>query len=114
MNRAIISGLGGLLFFAVATLSAQMPDAPQASIGCGEAQPQTEFAKEKPVTIEGVLTNGGVECPALRTDDGTLYTLNGNLKKFKEGDRVEVVGDIADISICQQGIAINVHHIKRA
>jgi hypothetical protein len=114
MNRAIIFGLSSLLFVAVATLSAQMPEPPESRSGCGEGQPQTAVAKEKPVTIVGMLTNEGVECPALRTDDGALYTLNGNLKKFKAGDRVEVVGEIADISICQQGISIIVHQIKRA
>ena len=33
--------------------------------------------------IEGVLTNEGVECPALRADDGKLYTLMGDLRGFK-------------------------------
>lgn len=115
MNRAIIFGLSSLLIVVVATLSAQMPNSPPSGCrGCGEAQVQKEVAREKRLIIEGTLTSEGAECPAMRTDDGTLYTLNGHLKEFKVGDRVEVVGEIADISTCQQGITLNVHRIKRA
>ena len=38
--------------------------------------------------IEGVLTNEGLECPALHANDGRLYTLTGNLNGFKPHDRV--------------------------
>ena len=115
MSRTIIFGLTNLLFVVVATLSAQMPNSPRLDCsGCGAAQPQNEAAQGKPLTVVGVLTNEGAECQALRADDGTLYTLTGKLKKFRVGDRVEVVGEIAEFSYCQQGITINVRRIKRA
>ena len=53
--------------------------------------------------VEGVLTAEGVECPALRARDGTLYTLTGDLGRFVAGDRVRACGQEAIISICIQG-----------
>ncbi|HXI11126.1 MAG TPA: hypothetical protein VNM92_00565 [Thermoanaerobaculia bacterium] len=66
------------------------------------------------ITISGTLTDEGVECRAMR--DGKtneLYTLTGNLSDFKTGDRVRVVGTIAEISICQQGRTISVSSVVR-
>lgn len=115
MNRGIIFGASSLLIAAVATLSAQMPKSSESDCrGCGEAKAQNVGATERRLVIEGILTSEGIECPAMRTDNGTLYTLNGHLKEFRVGDRVEVEGEIADISTCQQGITINVRRIKGA
>ncbi|MEJ7591993.1 MAG: DUF5818 domain-containing protein [Planctomycetaceae bacterium] len=115
MSRVIIFGLSNLLFVVGATIWAQTPNSPRPNgDGCGAAQPQNVTAKGKPFTVTGILTKEGVECPALRADDGTLYTLTGKFKKFKVGDRVQVAGEIAEFSFCQQGITINVRRIKRA
>lgn len=115
MNRTLIFGSSILLIAVLATLTAQMPNSPQSGLsGSAEAQVQKEVGKEKRLIIQGKLTSEGIECPTLRTDDGTLYTLNGHLKEFQVGDRVEVEGEIADISTCQQGITINVHRITGA
>lgn len=65
------------------------------------------------VRIEGRLTDEGVECQALRTDDGDLYTLTGELHNFQPGDRVYVEGTVATLSTCQQGTTINVRRIER-
>jgi hypothetical protein len=59
-----------------------------------------------PVTIEGVLTNEGVTCPALRGDDGELYTIAGDIGELQPGQRVRVTGEVAEMSICMQGITI--------
>lgn len=63
------------------------------------------------VTISGTLTAEGVECPALRGNDGRLYTLTGNVGPFRPGDRVRVRGRIAEVSFCMQGTTISVDAI---
>ena len=60
------------------------------------------------ICVKGKLTDEGVECQALRTSDGELYTLVGDLNGYKIGDVVIVCGTIADISFCMQGTTINV------
>lgn len=61
--------------------------------------------------IEGRLTDEGVECPALRGTDGKLYTLTGDLGRFRAGDRVWIEGTAARISFCMQGTTIAVERI---
>ena len=56
----------------------------------------------------------GVECQALETDNGTVYTLIGNLRDFEVGDRVRVVGKVAEVSICQQGTTLEILNIRPA
>jgi hypothetical protein len=70
-------------------------------------------AEDKPMTVRGQLTNEGVECPALRGDDGTLYTLLGDLKGLTAGDRVVVEGTPVAISFCMQGTTLQVARIAR-
>lgn len=71
-------------------------------------------SRAESVTVTGTLTDEGVECRALRGDDGALYTLTGDLKKFKTGDRVTVTGTSAEMSTCMQGTTIAVQRIRRA
>jgi ribosomal protein L19 len=49
------------------------------------------------LVLAGTLTDEGVECQAFRSNDGQLYTLTGDLEDFKTGDRVRVVGKVAEI-----------------
>ncbi len=64
------------------------------------------------VEVTGVLTNEGVECQALRSNSGQLYTLSSNnLNGFKIGDSVKVCGKKAEISFCMQGSTISVDTI---
>ncbi|HEY0429617.1 MAG TPA: DUF5818 domain-containing protein [Pyrinomonadaceae bacterium] len=63
--------------------------------------------------VEGTLTDEGVECQAMRSDGGELYTLTGDLRGFGNGDEVIVCGTIAEVSICQQGKTINVSWISK-
>jgi hypothetical protein len=65
------------------------------------------------VERRGRLTDEGVECPALRGDDGVLYTLTGDLSAFKAGDEVLVEGSLPEMSICQQGTTIQVVRIEQ-
>jgi hypothetical protein len=64
--------------------------------------------------IEGVLTDEGVECPAVRGDDGTLYTLAADLGRYRPGDRVCIVPRPVDISHCMQGVTVMVEWIGPA
>lgn len=66
----------------------------------------------KPIQVRGTLTDEGVECQALRSEAGQLYTLTGDLGGFKTGDKVRVKGEIAQVSACQQGITIAVEKIQ--
>ncbi len=64
------------------------------------------------VQRRGQLTAEGVECRALRGDDGVLYTLTGSLAEFKAGDEVIVEGTLPEASICMQGTTIQVVRIE--
>jgi len=63
------------------------------------------------IRVTGVITDDGVECTALRGDNGRLYTLAGGAGSFKSGDRVRVIGKVAGISFCMQGTTIEVRRI---
>lgn len=65
------------------------------------------------LTLTGRLTGEGVECQAFRARGGALYTLTGNLRGFKAGDRVRVVGRVAEISFCMQGTTLSVESIRK-
>lgn len=64
------------------------------------------------VAIIGTLTGEGIECPAMRGDDGVLYTLAGLPPEIEIGDRIEVNGEPQAISFCQQGSTIAVSSAK--
>lgn len=68
------------------------------------------------VHVTGVLTDEGVECPAVRGDDGQLYTLTprSSTAGFNTGDRVSVTGKVAEVSFCGQGTTLEVKSIKAA
>lgn len=89
------------------------------SNGPGEAAVSDPFMVRRTdgadmVHLTGVLTDEGVECPALRSDQGGLYTLAGETGRFDTGDRVEVHGTVAEMSICMQGTTISVEDIGNA
>ena len=65
------------------------------------------------ICVKGKLTAEGVECQALRSTEGDLYTLVGDLNGFQNGDEVVVCGVIAGISFCMQGTTINVSWIGK-
>jgi LysM repeat protein len=65
--------------------------------------------------VEGRMTDEGVTCPAMRGDDGTLYTLIGHddLDNLQPGERIYVEGTEPEVSICMQGITLEVTHLER-
>jgi Protein of unknown function (DUF5818) len=77
---------------------------------------EVEFSASPPgqvIKVDGVLTSEGAECPAMRADDGSVYTLLGDLKGFGPGDRIRVEGTRQEVSICMQGLTLQVTQITR-
>lgn len=64
--------------------------------------------------VIGVLSNEGATCPTLRGDDGRLYSIAGDLQGYRGGDRVEIIGEIAEMSACMQGTTIAPASIRPA
>ena len=71
-------------------------------------------AGDEGLEVTGIITREGVECPALRSDTGELYTLAGDTGRFRPGDRVTVRGRGAETSFCMQGTTIAVEEIEPA
>lgn len=76
------------------------------------APPAAEDA-ESGMIITGTVTDEGVECPAVRTEDGKLYTIaTSDREKLRPGVRVRITGEIAQMSFCQQGTTISAERIE--
>jgi hypothetical protein len=65
------------------------------------------------LSLTGVLIEGGAECQLFQADDGAQYTLLGDLKGFKNGDKVQLSGEEAEISFCMQGKTLSVKAIGK-
>jgi hypothetical protein len=66
------------------------------------------------IDVTGTITNQGAECQTMRGDNGQLFSLTGNLRGFRPGDRVRVRGRVAEMSFCMQGTTIEVRLITSA
>ena len=77
----------------------------------GACVQETSPLREGMVRIEGILTNEGIECRAMRGGSGELYTLAGDLAGLNPDDRICVEGTVAEFSICQQGTTIDVERV---
>jgi hypothetical protein len=73
-------------------------------------------AHAESVQVTGILTDEGVECPAIRGDDRELYTLipKTMLQAFEVGDRLRVTGSVQEVSFCQQGTTIGMESVYPA
>jgi len=60
----------------------------------------------QPVHVEGVLTDNGMGCTALRTRDGSLYTFARDLEGPKKGERLWVDGYVTAGKGCRLGTNI--------
>ena len=65
------------------------------------------------ICITGTLTDEGIECQTLRSIDGQLYTLVGNLDGYAVGDVVYVAGTVARGSFCMMGTTLVIHWISK-
>jgi hypothetical protein len=80
--------------------------------GGDSAQTSSEDAPgEGFLCVRGRLTGEGIECPSLRGEDTTLYTLAGETGEFGVGDEVCVCGTSGGLSFCMQGTTIAVTSI---
>lgn len=66
----------------------------------------------KTITMTGLVTSEGVECPSVRGPDGALYSLAGQDLELVPGDVVTVQGTLAEASACNQGRTITVSSIE--
>ena len=65
------------------------------------------------IAVSGVVTDDGVECRAMRGDDGVLYASPGLPGEIEAGDRIEVRGTEMGDSTCQQGVTLRTVRIVR-
>jgi LysM repeat protein len=65
------------------------------------------------VSVSGTLTRQGVECPVMRGDDGRTYSLLGELRGVRPGDRIHVEGRIVEMSTCMQGTSLEISRLRR-
>lgn len=65
------------------------------------------------IVITGILSDEGIECKAMRADDGRLYTFTNLPNEIATGDRITIEGAKQRVSICQQGITIKLDAVKR-
>ena len=82
----------------------------------GRLSPNSQNSSQrsgKRIAVTGKLTGEGAECQAFRSHKGILYTLTGNLRGLKKGDKVRVVGRVAEMSTCMQGTTLVVESIKK-
>lgn len=63
-------------------------------------------------TLSGTLTDEGITCQAMRGDDGRLYTLIGPIGEWRDGDRIRLVANAVDRSVCQQGTTLQVISVR--
>lgn len=75
-------------------------------------EPRPDLEAGQRVRITGTLTDEGVECQALRSESGELYTLVGNLEGFHMGQEVYMEGTEVEVSVCQQGTTLEVRVIR--
>jgi LysM repeat protein len=74
---------------------------------------RVEEDESERIDATGVLRDGA-ECPILRTDEGEVYSLVGNLQDFGSGDRVRIIGRTVEVSICSRGTTVEVRRIAEA
>ncbi len=84
---------------------------PRATEGDLPRAPDNADPSGTAICVLGRITDEGVECPTLRSQDGTLYSLAGDLGEFDVGDEVCVCGPTGGFSICMQGTTVTVHRI---
>src|SRR6516165_108864 len=80
----------------------------------GQSTPNTQQEKKDSVHLVGVLVEGGAECQRFRASDGKYYTLEGDLRGFRNGDAVEITGVVLLRSHCGQDTPVGIETIRRA
>jgi len=115
-TATIVLALGGLLQMPMAAAVTRPTSFNVAKLNReGPAANQNSSRRSvKRIVVTGKITGEGVECRALRSNNGILYTLVGNLRGLKEGDKVRVVGKVMKMSTCMQGTTLAVESIRKS
>lgn len=69
--------------------------------------------KDSVLHFRGTLVEGGAECQRFRTSNNKFYTLSGDLRGFRTGDHVEIIGRVPQVSHCMQDTTIQVETIRQ-
>lgn len=85
----------------------------QAEVQAEEGSPTAKPKPGETLSLTGKLSAEGVECPAFRADDNALYTLTGDLKGLKAGNRVCLTGTVVEVSTCMQGTTLKLSSIRK-
>lgn len=64
------------------------------------------------IQVRGILTEESADCQALRSEDGELYALTGEVGTVRSGDMVEVQGSLGDDGDCDGGIVVRVSNLE--
>ena len=99
----------------LARAGAIAPHKSSAKLQQGATSPATA-SQDKPqvLHLQGVLVEGGAECPRFRASDNTYYTLEGDLHGFHIGDAVEITGVVPRVSHCMQDTPLQIQTIRAA
>ena len=101
-----------LVLFCSGVLLAQCSNSAVPGTAADQAQPQKPGRQDE-MRLSGELVAGGAECQRFRSTGGKFYTLEGNLRGFRTGDRVEVTGFVPRASHCMQDTPFRVTAIRR-
>lgn len=93
-------------FLQLSPLCAAMLLAACASAPPARSNTAPTAALNQPVHLEGVLTDNGMGCAALRTRDGSLYTFARDLEGPKKGERLWIDGYVTTGKGCRLGTNI--------
>ncbi len=88
-----------------------VPDTPAPSRAGGQTL-RTASGTATGGCYRGKLTDEGVTCQAMRTEDGRLLTLGGPLRGFGTGDSVCVCGVPSAQQFCKQGLTLLIREIS--
>ena len=103
-----------LLLFAACAPGGE-PAQPAADTPAAEAgrAPSESAATAAPgeTCVVGTLTDEGVECQALNTIGGDIYTLVGDLQGRSSGELVCACGEAVEMSTCMQGTTLQLTRI---
>ncbi len=111
---AIVFSLGLLLAVLAAPTGAQADSPSRLLLGGGDISiaGSDEALEGQGICVRGHLTDEGIECPTLRSENQSLYTLAGDTAEFDLGDDVCICGTVVEVSFCMQGTTIAVTHLS--
>lgn len=112
LMMSLLVGAGGS---SLARAGTSAPRKSSATLQKGATYPATTSQdKQQVLHLQGVLVEGGAECPRFRASDNAYYTLEGDLHGFHIGDTVEITGVVPRVSHCMQDTPLQIQTIRAA